>query len=296
MTNDTELIEQHDYWIGRFSAMACPCEVLISTRDHSVASKTLEIAYAEARRIEHKFSRYRDDNIIYAINHAEGQPVEVDNETALLLDFAEQCYRLSNGLFDITSGVLREIWQFDGSDRIPDQAQIEQLLSRIGWSKVHWENPVFTLPASMEIDLGGLGKEYAVDQSAKLIAEFTDVPVLVNYGGDIFANAPRQDNTPWIIGVDDPRHTGDQALGQIQMSRGGMATSGDTRRFLLKEGIRYSHILDPSTGWPVADAPRAVTVIANSCVEAGILSTFAMLQGSQAKAFLEAQGVQFLIA
>ncbi len=296
MTDNTELIKQHDYWIGRFNAMACPCEVLVSTGDRSLASRVVEAAHTEAKRIEQKFSRYRNDNIIYTINHAEGQPIEVDDETALLLDFAEQCYQLSNGLFDITSGVLREIWNFDGSDNIPDQAQIDQLLSRIGWSKVHWENPVFTLPAGMEIDLGGLGKEYAVDQSAKLIAEFTDVPVLVNYGGDIFANAPRQDNTPWIIGVDNPRHTGDQALGQIQMSRGGMATSGDARRFLLKEGIRYSHILDPTTGWPVADAPRAVTVISNSCVEAGILSTFAMLQGSQAKAFLEAQDVQFLIA
>ena len=293
MSQDLELIQQQDYWLGRFNAMACPCEVLISTTDKNIAEKALSIACTEAWRIEQKLSRYRDDNIIFKINHAKGTTIEVDDETANMLDFADQCYQLSDHKFDITSGALRKLWTFDGSDRIPEQSQIDQIMQHIGWDKVSWQKPLITLQAGMEIDFGGIGKEYAVDQSAQLIHKATHEPVLVNYGGDIFATAPRKPDTAWVIGVDDPKHTGENAIGKIQLFQGGLATSGDARRFLLKDGIRYSHILDPESGWPIANAPRAVTVVANSCLEAGMLATFAILHGDKAKEFLEQQNVQY---
>ncbi len=293
MSQDLELIQQQDYWLGRFNAMACPCEVLISTTDKNIAEKALSIASTEAWRIEQKLSRYRDDNIIFKINHAKGTMIEVDDETANMLDFADQCYQLSDHKFDITSGALRKLWTFDGSDRIPEQSQIDQIMQHIGWDKVSWQKPLITLQAGMEIDFGGIGKEYAVDQSAQLIHKATHEPVLVNYGGDIFATAPRKPDTAWVIGVDDPKHTGENAIGKIQLFQGGLATSGDARRFLLKDGIRYSHILDPESGWPIANAPRAVTVVANSCLEAGMLATFAILHGDKAKEFLEQQKVQY---
>ena len=293
MSQDLELIQQQDYWLGRFNAIACPCEVLISTTDKNIAEKALSIASTEAWRIEQKLSRYRDDNIIFKINHAKGTTIEVDDETANMLDFADQCYQLSDHKFDITSGALRKLWTFDGSDRIPEQSQIDQIMQHIGWDKVSWQKPLLTLQAGMEIDFGGLGKEYAVDQSAQLIHKATHEPVLVNYGGDIFATAPRKPDKAWVIGVDDPKHTGENAIGKIQLFQGGLATSGDARRFLLKDGIRYSHILDPESGWPIANAPRAVTVVANSCLEAGMLATFAILHGDKAKEFLEQQKVQY---
>src|SRR5512143_3772223 len=99
-----------DHWIGRFSAMNSPCEILLEVDNRSVAERLVKSAAREAWRIEAKFSRYRDDNILHQINHAQGQTVEVDSETANLLDFADQCYRLSDGRFDITSGVLRKLW------------------------------------------------------------------------------------------------------------------------------------------------------------------------------------------
>ncbi len=290
------LSRTNDIWAGRFSAMACPCEILVATSDRQIAEAAVAIAAQEARRIETKFSRYRNDNIIHAINNAQEKTIEVDRETADMLDFADQCYRLSEGKFDITSGVLREIWKFDGSDRIPGVEQINDILPRIGWDKIKWQRPFITPLAGMEIDLGGIGKEYAVDQTAKLIRESIDENFLVNFGGDIYASAPPKNKTPWVIGIDDPQHTGRKAIGEIRLMQGGLATSGDARRFLLKDGIRYSHILDPTTGWPVPDAPHSVTVIANTCLEAGMLSTFAMLQGSQARKFLEQQDVSFWCA
>jgi len=291
-----ELVQRNDCWVACFNAMACPCEILLATPDRELATRAAEIAYHEALRIEKKFSRYRDDNIIHQINHADGKTVVVDEETANMLDFAGQCFELSEGKFDITSGVLRKIWKFDGSDRIPEQRDIANILPLIGWQKVSWDRPRIQLPRGMEIDLGGIGKEYAVDQSAKLIAQSFDIPFLVNYGGDIFAGKPRPGNTPWIIGVDDPQHSGEKSIGEIQLYQGGLATSGDARRFLFRDGIRYSHILDPLTGWPVPQAPHSVTVIADTCLEAGMLSTFAMLQGSKAQAFLEEQKVKYWCA
>ncbi|VAW67258.1 FAD:protein FMN transferase [hydrothermal vent metagenome] len=291
--NNISVEIKDNYSIGHFSAMACPCEILIeSTHERHIQSLTKR-AFDEAKRIEEKFSRYRDDNIIYQINHSAGIPIKVDEETALILDFARQCYELSDGKFDITSGVLRKIWTFDGSDNIPSQQQVEALKQQIGWEKINWEKPHITLPENMQIDLGGIGKEYAVDSTAKILAQHTKNSFLVNYGGDIACPRPRNNNRSWTIGVDDPAHTGENAAGRITLFHGALATSGDARRFLLRDGVRYSHILDPHTGYPVPDAPRSVTVVADTCIEAGMLSTFAMLQGNKAEAFLKEQGVKF---
>jgi len=293
MAESPELSQKDNIWTGRFMAMGCPCEILIAGADEALAQQLSTLAMQEALRIEHKFSRYRSDNIIHTINHAEGQAVNVDTETARLLDFADTCYKLSEGKFDVTSGILGKIWRFDGSDHIPEQKDIDAILKKVGWHNVIWNSPVIQLQPGMQIDLGGIGKEYAVDQTAAILHQQTGLPFLVNYGGDIFANKPITEQRPWIIGIDDPENTGTKQIGEIRLNQGGLATSGDARRYLLKNGIRYSHILDPTTGWPVPDAPHSVSVVANTCIEAGMFSTFAMLQGKQAEAFLNNQGLVY---
>ena len=286
-----ELSRQNDIWRGRFHAMACPCEVLMDVTDESLASDILQQVYAEAARIEAKFSRYRDDNIIYQINHAKGSAVKVDEETKRLLDFADELFRLSDGLFDITSGVLRRVWTFDGGDRLPSAASVAELLSVIGWEKVRWQNAKLTLLPGMEIDLGGIGKEYAVDRCVQIARDLTDKSVLVNFGGDLAVSALRDNDAFWSVGR---LITGqEQAVALFELHRGAIATSGDAHRYLLKDGVRYSHVLNPKTGWPVPEAPHTVSVTAPTCVEAGMMSTLAMLQGVNARAFLEAQEVSF---
>lgn len=292
----TMTLERHDdYWRAHFRAMGSPCEVLADTGDRALAARFADIACGEAKRIEQKFSRYRDDNIVHRIHCNRGAPVEVDDETAKLLDYADLCYRLSEGLFDITSGVLRKVWKFDGSDRVPAAQEIAALLPHIGWNKVTWNKPHLTLPAGMEIDFGGIGKEYAVDKTAQLLMADSDTSMVINFGGDLFVTGRRASGNPWRIGIDDPDASGRHALAQLQLGRGGVATSGDARRFLLKDNIRYGHILNPKTGWPVRNAPRSVTVAAPTCVEAGMLTTFAMLQGENAEKFLTVQEVHHWI-
>lgn len=280
--------------IGRFSAMASPCDILFDTQDTKLAEALVRKAAHETWRIEQKFSRYREDGIIPRINNSEGRAVIVDDETAMLLDFAFQCYEISDGLFDITSGVLRRAWKFDGSDRLPEAGLIESLLPQIGLEKVDWQKPQIRLQPGMEIDFGGIGKEYAVDRVLQLLTESASLPVLVNFGGDIAASGARANGEAWKVGI-EAINCPDTAEGVVAFRQGGIATSGDAQRFLLKDGIRYSHILNPKTGWPVENSPHAITVLADNCTQAGILSTLAMLQGPDAEAFLEAQQVTFWV-
>ncbi len=278
------------HWTIGFSAMASPCEILIPDLRESEVKQLASLAFSETQRIEQKFSRYRDDSIVHAINTARGRPVLLDEETARMITYAGHCHTLSDGLFDITSGVLRRAWSFKGEEAHPDDELIASLLKLVGWEKIEYHHSMITLLPGMEIDLGGVGKEYAVDRVAQMVFEKCSRRVMVNFGGDIRAIAPDDQAEPWIIGIEDPRKA-DSVLGTIELNSGGVATSGESRRFCTYQGRRLGHVLDPRTGWPVADAPMSVTVIAGSCTEAGFLSTLAMLHGLHAETFLEAQGV-----
>jgi FAD:protein FMN transferase len=278
---------------ARFRAMASPCELLLPTADRDEAMRLGRLVAEEAWRVEKKFSRYRDDSIVAWIHQNRGAEITVDGETAGLIDFASECYKLSGGLFDITSGIFRRAWTFDGSDRVPKPAMVRRLLPHVGFDKVKWQRPYLTLPVGMEIDFGGIGKEYAVDRAYEIISRHRSSAFLINFGGDLRANH-RPARGAWQIGIERPDVDG-QAARVLELQRGALATSGDSHRFLLKNGVRYGHILNPRTGWPIADAPRSVTVAASSCTEAGLLATLALLQGPQAREFLEQQGVRYWI-
>jgi len=275
-----------------FFAMASPCEVIVETSDKALAQKVGKLVANEVWRIEDKYSRYDKRSLCYQINNNDDRSISIDNETFLLLEFSNTCYLLSEGLFDITSGVLRKVWCFDGSDNVPSIEKVSEILPKIGWSHVNYSETSLTLPKGMEIDLGGIGKEYAVDRAILLIKEFTDLPVLVNLGGDLAATSARNNNQAWQVGIEHPGFEQSQPI-VISLLSGALATSGDAKRYLLKDGIRYSHILNAKTGWPIVDAPRSITVNAPQCIQAGILATLALMQGQQAENFLNEQTIKF---
>jgi thiamine biosynthesis lipoprotein len=273
--------------------MASPCELLCETDDPDEVRRLTTIVATEAWRVEDKLSRYLPGNIVSRINEAAGDAIEVDSETAQLIDFAETLHELSAGRFDITSGVLRRVWTFDGGSNVPSRSSVKQVMQYVGWNRVSWDTGVLKMQPGMEIDFGGIGKEYAVDRAADLLREATAASCLVNFGGDLVAIRKPKLRNAWKVGVEaiDPVNSG--TAKRLDLQVGGLATSGDARRFLVRDGIRYSHILDPLTGWPVPDAPRAVTVAADTCTQAGMLSTLAMLEGARAEAFLEAQTLRY---
>jgi FAD:protein FMN transferase len=150
---------------------------------------------------------------------------------------------------------------------------------------------VLTLPAGMEIDLGGIGKEYAVDKVFNLLAEHCQCALLVNFGGDLRLRGPRSNGRQWQIGFEKIKP--EQRAQILSMASGAIATSGDSQRYLIQDGIRYSHILNPVSGWPVQHAPHSVTAIAPTCIEAGIYTSLALMMGADAEAFLDEQQVTY---
>ena len=278
----------------RFRAMGSPCELAFWGPSRAELAPFAERAGAEIERLEQKYSRYREDSLASRINRSAGDErgIEVDEETASLLDFAEAAFRESGGRFDPTSGVLRRVWDFR-SGRLPEPAALEGVRRLVGWSRLSWQRPRLVLPRpGMELDFGGFVKEYAADRVAELCRQRGLRHGLVDLGGDLSVVGPHPDGSPWRVGVRDPRRP-DRALARVLLRYGGVATSGDYERVMIVDGRRYSHLLDPRTGWPVEGLAGA-TVMAPHCLVAGTASTVALLRGRQGLSWLESLGLPYL--
>ncbi len=274
-----------------FNAMACGCEIVASLPTHAASKSAVDAAIAEVRRIESKFSRYRDDSIVSIINAAAGKAaVACDDETWELLELADRFYCDSDGLFDITAGVLRRAWDFKQAC-LPEPVHLATLLACVGWPRVERHAQFVRLQAGMEMDFGGFGKEYAVDRAAMLLESLGVDHGYVNLGGDVRVIGPKPDGQPWTFGIRDPRNPG-ALVATIPLSRGGLATSGDYERYFELDGVRYCHILDARSGWPVNHS-RSVSVIAATAVMAGQVSTIAMLKQAQGLEYLKSTGLRY---
>jgi FAD:protein FMN transferase len=278
-----------------FRAMAAEHELQLFAASHAEAQRVADAVIADIARIEAKYSRYRDDSITTRINRAAGAaPVAIDAETAALLRYAQQVFDLSDGLFDVTSGVLRRVWDFKARPaRLPSEASLAAARALIGWQRVEWDDHTIRLPErGMEIDLGGIGKEYAADRAATICVLHGIAHGLVNLGGDVRAIGTQPDGTPWRIGIRDPRRD-DRAIAVMEVADGAVATSGDYERYFDLDGRRYCHLLDPRTGTPVSHW-QSVSVVAPLCVIAGSCATVAMLLEARAPPFLNAQQWTYL--
>ena len=275
--------------------MAAEHELQVAGAPQSLAARAAAAAIADVHRIEAKYSRYTGDSVTTAINRAAGgEMVAIDDETAALLRYADQCWRISEGAFDVTSGVLRRAWRFhERPPRVPSQPEVEAVRALVGWDRVEWSEHGVRLPvAGMEIDFGGIGKEYAADRAAGVLAAHGVAHALVNLGGDVRAFGGQADGRPWRIGIAHPRMA-KGVIGDLEITDGAIATSGDYQRYFEVDGRRYAHILDARTGWPAA-CWQSASVVAPVCTLAGSLATIAMLR-RDAPSFLAAQGVQFLL-
>ncbi len=277
-----------------FSAMASPCEILICGTQRELAEEAVHKAVAEVKRVESKYSRYLPSSVTSEINASAGSGASVrcDEETIWLLRFLDTLYHQSGGLFDATSGVLRRIWDFSKKE-IPSDEKMETVLPLIGWSKVDLSNQSITLPRTgMEIDFGGIGKEYAADIAGQSLIKSGFANGYVNLGGDIRVLGPQPDGKAWAIGIQDPRER-HKIIATIPVYSGGLATSGDYEKFFELDGSRYCHILNPMTGMPVKYW-RSVSVLSNLAIVAGANSTIAMLKEAGGKDWLEQSGMAFL--
>ena len=269
-----------------FQAMGSFCEIQFPEPSRIEARARFRIMLAEVNRLEQKYSRYNPASFLTEINSSAGDSlgIKIDAETRSLFNHALSCYEQSDGLFDITAGVLRKIWDFT-SGRVPSQTEIDHLLPDIGFHRLNFSKSRLVLPAGMEIDFGGIVKEYAADSVARLARTLGLECGLVNLGGDFAIIGPLPGGQPWPVGITHPSRNG-KTMARFGLKDGGLASSGDYERSFVHQGRRYSHILNPKTGWP-CDGLRAVSVAAGTCTVAGSVATIAMLKPEQ-------QGIAFL--
>ncbi len=282
------------YFHFHFKAMGSPCSLQFYAENQRRAKHAAKIIRNDIYRLEAKYSRYRTDSFLSTINYKAtlGGAIDVDDETAGLLDYAATCYQQSDGLFDITSGILRRGWDFK-SGKVPDESTIQPLLEMIGWHKVNWQRPrLFFRVPGMEIDFGGIVKEYAVDRAATLGWNAGIRHGIVNLGGDVKIIGPHNDGSPWKIAIKHPRQA-DGLLTTLLLYSGAVASSGDYERCIILNGVRYGHVLNPKTGWPV-NYMAAVSVIGEFCVVAGSASTIGMLKEEQGTNWLKELGLPHL--
>ena len=245
--------------------------------------------------LEARYSRYRAESIVSLINQRAGSGVftELDPETRALLDLAGRLWDASGGLFDITSGPLRQAWDFR-ADGAVDPTQIESARRLVGWEKIEWQASSLHLPTpGMEIDLGGLAKEYAADSVVSLMRGLNVASALIELAGDVATIGDSEDGTPWRVGIQDPDNVG--SLCTVQLSNAAIATSGNYARRIEYEGKQYGHLLNPQIGWPV-EGPSSVSVLDSHCLTAGAVATVACLHSEEhAHTWLEHAALPWLM-
>jgi FAD:protein FMN transferase len=268
-----------------FKAMGSICEIVIFEKDKTVAKRAAALAALEVLRIEKKYSRYNPDSFLSQINNMAkiGSSITVDDETADLIDHSFLAFKISDRLFDITSGIFRRIWNKQITT-LPTEDEISFICALVGLQKVTWKRPVLSFPlAGMEIDFGGVCKEYAADRAADICKAQGMKHGYVDLGGDFAIIGTHTDGSPHRLGIINPK--GGEPVATLRIYKGGMANSGIYGKNITVDGKVVTHIINPKTGWPIYGLP-AVSVVAGTCLEAGMLSTIGLLKGDEAEKWL----------
>jgi len=261
-----------------FHAMATTCRVSVpTTRD---AQAFLAEAMQWVADFEARYSRFIPESLISRINQSAGKNwVEVDEETDRIFALCQELFAFTRGCFDPTALPLIALWNWK-EKKVPADADIQRAKQFVGWRKVQRRKGGIFLPEGMCVDLGGVGKEYAVDRVAQLALQRGFSAVLVDFGQDICGRGVPPGKPAWHIGLEDAKNPGKCWTGVAVQDRA-VACSGDYFRYFIHNGRRYGHIVDPRTGYPVDNGCRSVAVIAPVCTLAGALTTTAFILGPQ---------------
>ena len=254
--------------------------------DAAQARAGLDAARAAVFRVDSLMSNYKPGSEISAINRRAGTDsvTVVSPETAEVLASALRYARLTGGALDVTVGPLLKVWGFyRHRGEVPPAPSLDSARALVGWRAVELDSAAGTvrLPRrGMELDFGAIAKGYAVDRGVQAMRAAGVTRGMVDLGGNVrvFGPAPHED--AWRLGVRDPRET-EQMLGVVRLDSGAVATSGDYEQFFVHQGVRYSHIFDPRTGWP-ARGVAGTTVFAPEAIATDALSTSLFILGPDA--------------
>jgi thiamine biosynthesis lipoprotein len=272
--------------------MGTHCTLSVFHGDEARVARATEQAFAEIRRLDALMTTWTETSEVSRINRAagNGESIRLSPETRVVLEQSRWVARKSGGAFDVTVGAFRGLWKFDQDNdgSLPDPAAVAARLALVDYRDLILDSERRTARLArpgQQLTLGGIAKGYVVDRAVAILhaAGFEDF--LVQAGGDLFA-AGRRGERPWKAGVQDPRAphdaatTGDQSFAMLELVDAAFNTSGDYERFIIKDGKRYHHILDPRTGQPVSHT-RSVTVLAPTSFLADTLDTTIFVLGAE---------------
>ena len=264
-----------------FQAMSTDCRVHFQANDSRFANEFEDVVLDWVAFFEAKYSRFLPDSLISRINSAAGENwVDIDPETEALFNLCQELLFFTRGVFDPTALPLMRLWNWKAANPvIPTAAQINAALELVGWRKVARRPGGIFLPrAGMMIDLGGIGKEYAVDRVLTMGLERGIKNILVDFGQDVRVHGESPQKAPWCIGLENPGAVG-KCWTSVLVNNHAVATSGDYLRHFVHAGRRYGHIVDPRDGYPASTGVLSVSVISPHCTFAGIVSTAAGILG-----------------
>ena len=279
-----------------FKALGTHCIILFRLPHEKNALQFVAEALGWIQAFEAKFSRFKPDSLISRINAAAGQSwIETDAQMDQLLDLGHAMHGLTHGILNPAMLPLLRVWDWKKAhERLPETDEVEKATALSQWQEVRRRPGGIFLPREgMGLDFGGFGKEYAVDQIIAIARRYDIGDILVDLGRDIFALGGNGLHPFWHVGIQDGVQP-EKCIGGLAVSGFAVCASGDYARRFEHKGLRYGHILDPRTGWPVQHGLRAVTVLASSCVVAGNYSTCLFVLGwKEGLAFAEsAPGVE----
>lgn len=265
-----------------WTALGTRCSVQYSATSAAQAQAFETAAVGWVAAFEAKYSRFRPDSLLSRINSAAGlAPVAIDAEMEGLLALCDRLHFMTQGVLDPTALPLLRLWDYKAvNPRLPTEDELVAAQRLVGWKKVQrTPDHVFLPERGMALDFGGFGKEWAVDIVAQIARDHGLPAALVDFGHDLRAFGVPPGRPAWHIGLEDPANPG-ATKGSLALTQGqGVASSGDYLRRVLIDGVRYGHIVDPRSGRPVVNGCLQATVIAPTCLLAGVLATAAFVLG-----------------
>ena len=268
------------------SSMGTELRLTAWTNDEPGVVAAFEAIFREFDRLEGLLSNWQEDSDVQRLNSAAGQhPVRVGTELRDVLETARQVSDWTNGKFDVTFGVMSGLWKFDYQNQdgtIPDHREVVRRRSLINYRDLELDErngTAFLRRHGMVVNLGGIGKGYAVDRARAILHDRGFRDFLIQFGGDMYAGG-REGDRPWKLGIQDPRGPANRIFATVDVSDSTFSTSGDYARSFIKDGRRYHHILDPATGEPSQDC-RSVTIMTASATIADGLSTGVFVLGPE---------------
>ena len=281
--------------IRTFFIMGSEFEYKLYCKNKSICEKAVRESQERLNQIDYVFSNYREDSVLTAVNNNAGRsaldvPTEFIDLTEQSINYSE----MTDGAFDITVGKLYELWKIGSKENLlPDKSKIESALKCTGYEKIQVDRKNSTVSFNsdcLELDFGAIGKGYAVDEVVKIVRSHGIKKGLINFGGNIYDLDKQTGEKGWEVGINDPFNKS-SVIDFLKIDNLGVATSGDYEKYFIINGKRYSHIIDPKTGYPVEDL-SSVTVLADSATKADALSTaFSVMGKNKTVTFTEKNDV-----